>query len=313
VKILIPDTIELELDLPPGVDAAGYVVTQPIPAAHADAEVLVVWGNALSMLEDAAARLPRLRWVQTLAAGADPLLRAGFAADTVLTSGQTLHDRPVAEHALALVLAAARRLHLTHQAQLEHRWAPDLGGMQPEHDPDVFTTLRGARVLIWGYGGIARTVTPLLQALGATVTGVARTARTDGEVRVIPVEEIETELPTTDVLLMILPSTQATDNALGAARLALLPRRAWVVNVGRGSTVDEDALFESLRSGAIGGAALDVTAVEPLPAASPLWEAPNTIITPHAAGGRPLGAGRLVSENLARLLRGEPLRNLVER
>ncbi len=85
------------------------------------------------------------------------------------------------------------------------------------------------------------------------------------------------------------------------------------MNVGRGSTVDEDALDEALRARRIGGAALDVTATEPLPASSPLWTAPNTIITPHAAGGRPLGAAGLIEDNLSRLLGGEPLRNVVER
>ena len=100
---------------------------------------------------------------------------------------------------------------------------------------------------------------------------------------------------------------------LNAETLAALPGHAWVINVGRGDAVDEDALLSTLRADGIGGAALDVTAVEPLPADSPLWDAPNLIITPHAAGGRPLGGLDLLADNLAALRAGEPLRNPVHR
>src|SRR5439155_11546825 len=111
--------------------------------------------------------------------------------------------------------------------------------------------------------------------------------------------------------VMILPHTPDTRAALNAELLVHLPKRAWVVNVGRGSTVDEDALAEALRAGRIAGAALDVFATEPLPPESPLWETPNVIITPHASGGRPRAHAALVAENLAALLAGRPLRNTV--
>jgi phosphoglycerate dehydrogenase-like enzyme len=112
---------------------------------------------------------------------------------------------------------------------------------------------------------------------------------------------------------MILPSTPATTGALDAARLAALPAHAHVVNVGRGSTVDEPALVAALAEGRIAGAALDVTDTEPLPADSPLWDAPNLVLTPHAAGGRPVGADELIAHNVAALLSGRALRNVVER
>ncbi len=102
-----------------------------------------------------------------------------------------------------------------------------------------------------------------------------------------------------------------TRHALDADRLARLPRHAWVVNVGRGTTVDEDALAAALEAGRLGGAALDVFATEPLPADSPLWTAPNCVVSPHAAGGRPQGAEALIAENLRRCLAGQPLRNVV--
>jgi phosphoglycerate dehydrogenase-like enzyme len=112
---------------------------------------------------------------------------------------------------------------------------------------------------------------------------------------------------------MILPATPATTRALDAGRLAALPRHALVVNVGRGSTVDEPALVAALTERRIAGAALDVTEVEPLPVDSPLWDAPGLLVTPHAAGGRPVGADELVAANLAALLAGRELRNVVAR
>jgi phosphoglycerate dehydrogenase-like enzyme len=168
-------------------------------------------------------------------------------------------------------------------------------------------------VLVWGFGSIAATLAPLLTALGAQVRGVARSGGTRHGFEVITPDDLPTALPETDVLLMILPATAETDRALDARLLGLLPRRAWVVNVGRGATVDEPALVDALRAGRIAGAALDVTAVEPLPPSSDLWDLPNVILTPHAAGGRPLGADALIAANAAAFLAGAPLTNVVER
>lgn len=209
-------------------------------------------------------------------------------------------------------LCGLRRVHLAVRAQLERRWATELGGLQPEYDPHAVTTLRGARVLIWGYGNIARELTGHLQALGATVTGAARSARTENGVSVVGAEGLEDELKRTDVLVMILPGSDSTHHALNAARLALLPARSWVVNVGRGTAIDQQALLEAVRGGKLAGAALDVTDPEPLPSDSPLWDEPGIIITPHAAGGRPLDAAPLIEANVRAYLAGEPLRNVLQ-
>ncbi|TQL47254.1 phosphoglycerate dehydrogenase-like enzyme [Homoserinimonas aerilata] len=311
MKVLIPTSVALSLSPINDVEYIEYDPVKLIPAEHDDADVLVSWANPSAVLEDAATRLTRLRLVQTLSAGVDQALAAGFDAMLPIASGTGLHDRPVAEHALALVLAAARRLHVTFRAQLDHRWAAEVGGVQPEPSPGLFSTLRGARVLVWGFGGIARELTPHLVSLGATVTGVATSARTTDGHRVIATEDVASELPTTDVLINILPATDATQNIVDAAVLAQLPAHAWLVNVGRGATVDEGALLDAIRAGRLGGAALDVTAQEPLPADSPLWDETNIIITPHAAGGRPLGAEQLIEHNVRVLLDGGELRNRV--
>ena len=168
-------------------------------------------------------------------------------------------------------------------------------------------------MVIWGFGGIGTTLAPHLKALGAHVTGVARSAGERHGFPVVDTAGMRDLLPGTDVLVMILPATPETAHALDAALLALLPRHAWLVNVGRGSTVDEAAVLDAVRSGRLGGAALDVFETEPLPPESGLWDEPNVIVTPHAAGGRPIGAAELIAENLAALRAGRPLRHVVPR
>ncbi len=313
MKLLLPDSIPLHPAVPEGVHVVTYDAAAPVPDAHLDAEALVVWGSSRDHLAAVAGRMPRLRWVQTLAAGPDAVLAAGFLDEVVITAGSGLHDRPVAEHALALVLGLVRRLPAAARAQAEHRWADELGGLQPLHPDGPVTTLLDARVLVWGFGHIGQTLAPMLRALGAQVRGIGRSAGERSGFPVAAEQELPAELGRTDVLVMILPATPDTTNALDDGRLAALPPHAYVVNVGRGSAVDESALVAALVGGRIAGAALDVTAVEPLPADSPLWEAPNLVLTPHAAGGRPVGADELVSHNLAALMRGEQLRNVVER
>lgn len=318
LKILLPTNIDLP-GLSLGTDqepviAVPYNVREDLPPEHRDADVLVSWANPMSRLRDTATALRQVRWVQTLAAGPDAVLNAGFHPDVLITSGRSLHDGPVAEHTLALVLAAARRLDLTTLAQAERRWPRELGGLhQPADNTARFSTLRGAHVVIWGFGSIASTLAPLLSAFGARVTGIARSAGERDGYPIVTAADLPDVLPTADVLISLLPATAATTNALNADILALLPPTAWIVNVGRGVTVDEDALVSALQAGRIGGAALDVTRIEPLPQDSALWDTPNVLLTPHAAGGRPLGAGALIEENVAAFLAGRPLRNVVER
>jgi phosphoglycerate dehydrogenase-like enzyme len=317
VKILVPGGLPFDLTVPldPGDALVPYALQEPIPSEHLDAEVLVTWANPAEMLADAARRLTRLQWVQTLAAGPDATLAAGFGPDVVIASGRSLHDSTVAEHTLALVLASVRRLDRTLAAQREHRWDHGIAEEQAAADTGRLFTLDGARVTVWGFGSIAARLAPMLAALGAQVTGVAGSA---GERYGFPVVDdagLAEVLPQTDVLISLLPATPETRHALDAATIALLPRHARFVNVGRGATVDEEALVSALRSGALAGAALDVMETEPLPADSPLWDAPNIILTPHVAGGRPQQAARFLAEQLEgwKAKGAEGLRNVVAR
>ncbi|KAL2016777.1 hypothetical protein VTK56DRAFT_2990 [Thermocarpiscus australiensis] len=316
MKLLYPNTLKLDVASMSGFPTLTlhlYDARAPtIPADLLDADVLVTWANAPANLAFAAQHMPNLRWIQSLAAGPNDVLAAGFDPARVrITTGSGLHDRTVAEHTLGLLLNAARRFFEMRDYQLRGEWPGHLGGPQPDREPGTFRTLRDARVLIWGFGNIARCLAPVLTALGASVRGVARRPGVRNGVEVFGEEKLAELLPQTDALVMILPGDASTRHALNRERLALLPRHAWVVNVGRGTSVDEDALFDALTQGRIGGAALDVFETEPLPAESKLWKAPNLILSPHAAGGRPQGSEALIVDNLRRFLAGQEIRNKI--
>ncbi|MFI8526616.1 NAD(P)-dependent oxidoreductase [Promicromonospora sukumoe] len=325
MKILVPD-VPFDLDFPSllpdggatfapgGPDTvATYAMTEPIPAEHTDAEVLVTWSSPPKIVADAAERMTGLRWVQTLSAGPDVALRSGFAPDVVISSGQSLHDDTVTEHALALILASVRRIDVSLAAQREHRWAKEIAFAQADGVTGREYSLDGARVTIWGFGSIALRLAPLLTALGAQVTGVASRAGERSGYPVVDAGGLDALLAETDLLISLLPAVPATRHILDARLLGLLPASARFVNVGRGATVDEAALEDALRSGRLAGAALDVMETEPLPEGSPLWDVPNLILTPHVAGGRPRGAARFLAEQLTAWRAGDTVRNVATR
>lgn len=314
VKLLYPTSIKLDTQSLEGfsVTLQPYDVKQLIPDEHRDAEILITWTNTADNLKDAAQHLKKLRWIQSLAAGPNDVLAAGFDTSKIkVTTGSGLHDRTVAEHTLGLLLNAARRFYEMRDYQLQRKWPAHLGGPQPDRPKGAFTTLRDANVLVWGFGNIAKTLTPSLTGLGAVVRGVARHPGVRNGIEVYSEDKLAELLPQTDALVMILPGAESTRHALNAERLKLLPKHAWIVNVGRGTTVDEQALVEALEKGEIGGAALDVFEKEPLPEDSPLWTAPNVIVSPHAAGGRPQEAEVLIADNLRRFLAGQDLKNVI--
>jgi phosphoglycerate dehydrogenase-like enzyme len=314
MKLLYPTSLVLDTQSLEGfsVTLIPYDVTIPIPESHLDAEILVTWTNKPANLQHAAANMKNLKWIQSLAAGPNDVLGAGFDASRIaITTGSGCHDETVAEHALGLLLNGARRFFEMRDYQNKGVWPGHLGGPQPDRAPGTFTTLKGANVTIWGFGNIAKCLAPVLTALGANVTGVARSAGVRNGYEVVAEDSLPAILPKTDALVMILPGSESTNGALGKERLASLPKHAWVVNVGRGTSIDEDALVEALEKGIIGGAALDVFAVEPLPESSALYKAPNLVLSPHAAGGRPRDAEALIAYNLRRFLAGQELKNLI--
>jgi len=242
---------------------------------------------------------PALTWVQLPSAGVDDLFAAGLFTDSAIewTGAQGSYARPVAEHALALLLATLRRLPERVRAE---SWAEEFG-----------RSLYGLRVVIVGAGGIARELLRLLAAFEVTTTVVRRAATAlPGADRTLPISGLRDALPEADVLILAAPLTPETRGLIDADALAALPWGAVLVNVGRGALVDTGALVAALESGVLAGAGLDVTDPEPLPDGHPLWTLPTVIVTPHTADTpdmvEPLLAAR-VAENVRRRLAGEPL------
>lgn len=227
-----------------------------------DADGFVLWFLPAEGRRELLKR-PGLKWVLTLTAGIDHVV-SELPEGVALYNASTLHDNAVAQHALALMLSVGRGLHRFRNAQNEQQWTR----AGPMH------TLDGRRVTVWGYGHIGRLLEGMLAPLGAHVTGL--TSRSTPQ-------EVDAALGQTDDLVLLLPRTPATHRILNAERLKLLPEHAWVYNLGRGDSVDPEALNAALEGGRLAGAALDVTDPEPLPAESPLWRRENVIITPHVA------------------------------
>ena len=265
----------------------------------------VIFGNVPAAWLSAAAGL---RWVQLESAGVDAYLGLNAtprAASVVLTNLAGFYDRAVAEAALAGILAFYRQLPRLLVAQPAARW------IKSEVEPAI-RALAGQRVLLLGAGGIARRLARVLAAFDAEVQFFSRTARIGA---LATPAELDTALATTDLLINTLPHTPATIGFLDHARLARLKRDAVVVNVGRGSTLDEVALLSLLDAGHLGGAVLDVTAIEPLPVGSPLWRHPRVLLTQHTGGRFPGETDRKIDvflANVTRFERGEPLHSGVD-
>jgi len=276
--------------------------------AIARAEV-ALGGNDPDRVRVVLAAAPGLRWYASVAAGAERLVAEGLVGrpGLAITNNSGAYDITIAEHVLALVFAAAKRLPDYGRAQARGEWVGWL----------AHTELRGATLVIHGMGSIGGEVARLGAGLGMRVVGVRRRPGSvpAGVERVVGPEGLAGAVAEADFLVIAAPLTAATRGSVSAEVLARMKPSAWIVNNERGAIVDEDALVAALRGGRLGGAALDVFSVEPLPREHALWSLPNVIVTPHAASSSLHVAGRTMAaflENLGRWKRGEPLRNLVD-
>jgi phosphoglycerate dehydrogenase-like enzyme len=282
-------------------------------AAIRDAEVYAGFGLPPVLFEAA----ERLRWVHTAAAGVGSLLSPAFvASDVVLTNAAGVHAEPIAEYVLGGVLYLLRGFDLAVAQQRTATWerARFVGADTPMRE------LGECQVLVVGAGGIGSAVARRLSAGGARCVGVRRRPELGapaGFERVVAADAVDAELPQADVVVVAAPLTGETRGVLDARRLALLQPRAIVVNVARGSLIDERALADALASGRLRGAVLDVFEREPLAPDSPLWTLPNVLVTPHVSAVSPARfwerGVELLVENWRRYERGEPLRNLVDK
>jgi phosphoglycerate dehydrogenase-like enzyme len=253
-----------------------------------------------------------VRWVQLNSAGYtsfdNPGVREALTrSGTIVTNSSDVYAEPCAQHLLAMITSLARGLPIALDAQRGDRsWRQSLRPTLP--------LLNNQTVLILGFGAIARRLVELLSPLEMNLIAVRRHIKGDEPIRVTTVSELDELLPTIDHLVNTLPANTETENFVNAARLALLKTGARVYNVGRGTTLDQDALIKELRQGRLGGAYLDVTEPEPLPPDHPLWQTPNCFITPHMAGGHRTEKERQVRDfldNLRRFEQGAALRNRV--
>lgn len=253
----------------------------------------------------------QLRWIQTYGAGVEWLLTPEVRerAELVITNAR-IHAQPIAEHVFGMILSFVRNLDGAVRLQTERRW-------EPSQLRQRLRTVEGATLGVLGVGEIGQRIAQVGSALGMRVIGLRRTAQPlPGLAQSYGEGELHTFLAASEYLVNALPLTERTRGLLGRDALARLPRGAFLVNIGRGGTIDTRALVAALESGQLGGAALDVTDPEPLPSDHALWRHPNVILTPHYAGAHPgydQRATELFLENLARYEAGAPLRSIVDK
>lgn len=286
---------------------AFYNSEAEIPESNFDADI--IYGFAPSIVKTS----KKLKWLCVPWAGVDSIMSPGYFAndDCLLTNSAGAYGVSIAEHMIAVSLVMMRRLDEFFDETRNGKWLL----------PRPQKSLKDCRITVLGTGDIGTTFAKRAKAFEpAKITGVCRSGKASQAVydEVLPVSKLEQILPETDLLAMSLPATPETKGIISREKLSLLPKGAYIVNVGRGSAIDEDALAELLESGHLAGAALDVFQKEPLPQESKLWKTKNLLITPHVAGNMTLAYTKnknveMFIEDLHNFSAGKPLRYLVDR
>ena len=251
-----------------------------------------------------------LQWLHVTSAGFDwaggPNLEARLAGGMLSTRSATAYPTAIAEYVIAAIHLHARRFLDFRDAQARHEWSSGLG-----------RDIAGSTLLVYGTGSIGRLTAERAEALGMRVIGVNREGTpAEGFTRTEPFAKSLELLPSADWVVLAMPVTPENRGFLGAREFAAMRADAVLVNVGRGALIVEEALIEAMTSGAIAGAVLDVFEQEPLPAESPLWDLPRTLVTPHtsySSDGNPQRLAEDFSENLDRFLAGRPLLGAMSR
>ena len=255
-------------------------------------------------------KTPKLQWFASYYAGVDPLVKSGvLGKDVILTNGSGAYGVTIAEHMIMVILMLLRRYPEYREFVQTKQFRSDL----------MIGSLYGSNVVIVGTGDIGTQFAKRLRAFcPEKLIGINRSGRSvDGFDEVYPIHEIDSVLPQADVLALTLPSTPQTDNLMSRERLAMLKETAFLVNVGRGNCLDQNALIEALNDGKLAGAALDVFKTEPVPESDPAWNTRNLLFTPHCSGKMTMAYTRdtLVDtfcENLRRFCQGKPLAHQVD-
>jgi len=299
IRVWLPDPgwAEAMGGLPGGMIADVWTGGDQLPDSAGEAEVVVLPFGVPESRLPVLAKLPMLRLIQLMSAGAERAI-PHVPAGVTLCNARGAHDPAVAEWIMAVILAQVRLLPAFIEKQHAGTWAPAVG--QP---------LAGQRVLIVGYGSIGAAAERLLTPFGVTIERVARRPRPG----VSGIDDLPALLPRADIVILLVPVTPATVHLADARFLGLMHDDALLVNAARGSVVDTGALLAELTAGRL-RAVLDVTEPEPLPPGHPLWSAPGLVLTPHVAGVSTQTVPRaraIVWDQLARYAAGQPLRNVV--
>ena len=272
-----------------------------------DAEVIYGFGM------DIAKTSKSLKWLSVPSAGVDYLMGEDAFAnkDCILTNSAGAYGVTIAEHIIAVSLMMMRGLDHSYSEALKGNWS----GPVPQK------SLKDARITVLGTGDIGCEFAKRAKAFEpANITGLCRSGKCAEASfdEIYKIDELDNVLFKTDLLIMCLPGTPETENILSKERIALLPKDAYVVNVGRGSAIDEDALADSLNEKRLAGAALDVFRTEPLPTKSRLWNTPNLLITPHVAGNLTLKHTldknvEMFCDNLLNYANSLPMKHVIDR
>ena len=281
------------------------------PAAEVTKELVwkadVILGNVpADMIQNS----PNLRWLQLNNAGTEGYCTPGvLPEEAILTNATGTYGMAISEHMIAMLFMLQKRLDTYYQQQKNHSWE------KQEH----MIVAQGSTTLVIGLGDIGTAFAEKMHAMGSRVFGIRRTMqpKPDAVEAQYTMEDLHELLPQADVVALSLPAWKETQGVIGKEELKLMKKTAVILNVGRGSAIDTDALSDALYTGEIFGAGLDVTDPEPLPPDHPIWNAPHTIITPHVSGRYDLPATlekiwNLILDNLERWEKGRDLKNVID-
>lgn len=294
----------VEPHLPPGLDVAWFVTPEDAVAMAADAEIGWLDINRPDQWAKAVAAGTRLRWLSTIYAGIDPLdIPLLRERGTRVTNGSGVNAHAVAEYAVMGCLVAAKRFDQVLDIAGRREWPHDAPGKQ-----ELFES----KALVIGYGTIGRLIGERLAAFGVEVTGVTRS----GANGTLSRDAWRPRIGEFDWVVLAAPATAESHTLIGEAELKAMKPGAWIINVGRGELVDQDALIAAVSRRRIGGAFLDTVTPEPLPPEHPLWSTPNILLSMHLSGRSQTRmfqrATALFLANLRAFLEGAPLTNEVD-
>lgn len=305
VNKLSPEKIEdIQKSVPGSVVEAYKTPAEALPHVH-DADAIALWG--FQDVEPLLQAAPNCRWVHSLSDGVEKLLTPSMLKRPIhLTNSHGIHDRSVSEHTMALLLAWLKRIPDAVKSQEKKEWKRYKGD-----------SLFGKTIVIVGFGSIGRSIAQRAKVFETKIIAVKKHRSNEFFAdEVYTTDEIMEVLPKADVVIAALPSTPETENYFDAEKLAAMKTSALFINIARASVVDENALIQSLQSGSIAGACLDVFSHEPLPADSPLWTLSNVIMTAHTASMVPHFFDHvltLLKENFVAFSKGEHLLNEIDK